>query len=420
MEDIEIILEEKDIHIPEPSEDEDIKQIKIEQDDFIEGRYHRLELIPWWDQNKLRDSKIMVVGAGALGNEILKNLALLGVGKIFLIDLDRVENSNLSRSILFRESDEGKDKASVAANRIKEINPDISVQPFSGNVLYDLGLGVFRYVDIVIAGVDNREARLFINQCCWKFKKPYIDGGIEVLNGIVRVFVPPETACYECTMNEMDYKLLNMRKSCALLTRDAIIEGKVPTTPTTSSVIAGIQTQEAIKLIHNKRDLPTLAGKGFFFNGLTHDSFVIEYVKKDDCLSHETYEEIVELNIKASDITLQEMLEIIKDKLGKSAVLEFNREIVCALVCEKCKTREDVFKSLGKITESQAKCSNCGEIRVPELTHTIYGDEKYLYLKLSEVGIPPFDILTGRDGLNMLHFELSGDKKDVLGEIYGS
>jgi adenylyltransferase/sulfurtransferase len=98
--------------------------IVISADDFNEDRYSRLRLIPWWDQEKLRTARTMVVGAGAIGNELLKNLALLGIGHIFAIDMDRIENSNLTRSILFRQKDEGRYKAEVAAERVREINPD--------------------------------------------------------------------------------------------------------------------------------------------------------------------------------------------------------------------------------------------------------------------------------------------------------
>ena len=82
----------------------------IDDDD----RYSRLRLIPWWRQEKLAAAKVLVVGAGALGNEVLKNLALLGVGTTYVIDLDNVEPSNLSRSVLFRAEDGGQPKAEVA------------------------------------------------------------------------------------------------------------------------------------------------------------------------------------------------------------------------------------------------------------------------------------------------------------------
>src|SRR5262245_61846222 len=108
-----------------------------------EGRFARLEAIEWWDQSLLTRSRVLVIGAGALGNEVIKNLALLGVGNLAIVDMDRVELSNLARSILFRERDEGEPKALCAAKAAREIYPEINVEPFVGNVLADLGLGHF-------------------------------------------------------------------------------------------------------------------------------------------------------------------------------------------------------------------------------------------------------------------------------------
>src|SRR5207248_3137540 len=97
-------------------------------------RYGRLRLIPWWRQEKLAAARVLVVGAGALGNEVLKNLALLGVGTTYVIDLDCVEPSNLSRSVLFRAEDGGRPKAEVAARRAREINPEVTIHPLHGDV----------------------------------------------------------------------------------------------------------------------------------------------------------------------------------------------------------------------------------------------------------------------------------------------
>lgn len=384
-----------------------------------EDRYSRFRLIPWWDQELLKQTRVMVVGAGALGNEILKNLALLGVGKIFLIDLDRVENSNLSRSVLYRRSNEGSMKAEIAARSAMDINPDIVVQPFVGNIVHDLGLGVFRAMDVVICGLDNREARLWVNQCCWRVNRPWVDGAIEVLHGVVRVFVPPGSACYECTMNDIDYEMLRRRKSCALLTRDQMLEGKVPTTPTTSSVIAGIQCQEAIKLIHNRPDLPVLIGKGYFFNGLTHDSFVVNYARKEDCLSHETFEPIREMDWNAKDLTFRQALAQVRADLGDEAVLEFSREMVSEMRCEQCGISQSAHRLLGNMTENDARCTQCGEIMAMDMCHCITGEEPFLDMTLAEVGIPAFDIVSGRAGVREMFYELSGDRGTVLGPIGG-
>src|SRR5215218_3372325 len=106
-------------------------------------RFDRFRQIEWWDQAKLEAARVLVIGAGALGNEILKNLALLGVGNVFVADMDQIENSNLSRSVLYRESDNGTPKATAAARAARDIYPSLKVHAFNGNVVHDLGLGVF-------------------------------------------------------------------------------------------------------------------------------------------------------------------------------------------------------------------------------------------------------------------------------------
>src|SRR5690349_7348674 len=90
-----------------------------------DDRFDRLRRIPWWDQNRLQNAKVLVLGAGALGNEILKNLALMGVGNVLVADMDMVEPSNLSRSVLFRERDSGRPKAVVAAEAVRDIYPNV-------------------------------------------------------------------------------------------------------------------------------------------------------------------------------------------------------------------------------------------------------------------------------------------------------
>ena len=196
-----------------------------------------------------------------------------------------------------------------------------------------------------------------------------------------------------------------------------MLAGKVPTTPTTASVIAGIQVQEAVKLLHPQSELPTLASKGFVFNGLSHDSYVVNYTRREDCLSHFTYAAVEERPWQAATLTLAEALAAGRERLGPDTVLEFEQEIVTALVCKQCDTRENLFRALGAVTEDQARCPSCGEIRVPETTHAISGEEPFLDLTISALGLPRFDIVTVRSGMEMVHFELSGDRAAVLGSV---
>lgn len=384
--------------------------------DINENRYSRFELIPWWNQDILHNSTIMVVGAGAIGNELIKNLALLGIGKILIIDMDKIEQTNLTRSILYRMEDVGKYKGEAAAEKAMEINPDVVAIPLIANIATDIGLGVFRRMDIVLGGLDNREARLAINQFCYKVDKPWIDGAIEVLNGFARVFVPPGP-CYECTMTETDWKLINKRKSCALLTHEQMLEGKTPTTPTSSSIIAGIQVQEMLKLLHNDRNLPTLAGKGYVFNGLTHDSFVVEYQRKDDCMSHDTYENIKEMPWSARNISIGEVLNQAKKDLGDNAILEFDRDIATVSTCS-CGNTKDIFNVVNRLRNKDIVCEKCGKTMRFDSSHSIIGDENFLNKKLFDIGIPLFHIISARCGLEYIHYELSDDKNEVLGGLF--
>jgi adenylyltransferase/sulfurtransferase len=380
-----------------------------------EGRFARFELISWWDQRRLADAKVVLIGAGALGNEILKNLALLGVGRVFVADFDTVANSNLSRSILFRAEDCGRRKVDVAAARAVEIFPDMRVQPFHGNVVYDLGLGVFRWADVILAGMDNREARVAINLAAARTGKVWIDGAIERLDGVARVFHPAAGPCYECTMSDVDWKMLEARRSCALLTRRDMEEGKVPTTPTTASVIAGIQCQEAVKLLHG---LEVLAGQGFVFDGTRHQSYVVSYSRKDDCPAHEAYEPITTLTWSVADTSVGRLLDLVRTDLGADAVIETNQDLLRSLYCDRCADEEPVFASLGRVTEAQGRCPRCHEHRTPRIYHTIDGrDPALLDRRLGEIGIPPWDIVGGRAGFRPRYYEFAGDREMVLGPL---
>ena len=390
--------------------------IELKSSDFEEDRYGRLRLIPWWDQDRLKNATIMVVGAGAIGNELVKNLTLLGIGKILIFDMDSIESTNLTRSILFRAKDVGRYKAEVAAERAHEINPDVKTKAFVSNIIDDVGLGVFRRMDVVLGGLDNREARLAINQACYHVNKPWIDGAIEALNGFARVFVPGHGACYECTMTETDWMLINKRKSCALLTHQQMSEGKIPTTPTSSSVIAGIQVQEMLKLLHSDRGLPTLAGKGFVFNGLTHDSFVVEYQQKDDCMSHDIYDAIVEKPWSVRTMTLRELLENIRADLGEKAVIDFDRDIATHAHCS-CGNIKDLYSPVHKLKGESLVCPECGATMQFDTIHTIHGDEDFLEKTLFDIGIPLLHIICGRVGMNALYYEFTADKAEVFNDL---
>lgn len=382
-----------------------------------DDRFDRFRRIAWWNQDRLAAAKVLVIGAGALGNEVLKNLALLGVGHVFIADLDSIDRSNLSRSILFREGDAGRPKAQVAAEAVRAVYPEIKAQWFHGDVIYDLGLGVFDWADLVIGGLDNREARLWINRYCWKTNRPFIDGATEILQGVVRVFVPPDGSCYECTMSTADWQVLKERRGCDGMRPAGLPVVRIPTTPVTASIIAALQCQEAVKLLHG---IKGLAGHGLVFNGLTNESYTFRINLRETCNSHETLDEIVRLDRSAGDMRLIELLERAHSDLGPGAVVEFNQELLIAFRCPGCKSEEPVLRPVGSVLETAAVCPSCRQNRQAVTASTVCGNESFLNRTFTELGIPRFDIVTGRKGLKQIGYQFSADGPAVMGPLWHS
>jgi molybdopterin/thiamine biosynthesis adenylyltransferase len=373
---------------------------------ILEGRFARLEAIEWWDQELLARSRVLVVGAGALGNEVIKNLALLGIGYIGIIDMDRIELSNLCRSILFRESDQGQFKAERAASAAKAIFDRLQARAIVGNVLADVGLGWFRWADVVIGALDNREARVFVNSACARVGRPWIDGGIEVLTGVARGFAPPRTACYECTMSQVDWDLLNKRRSCSLLARRALAQRGTPTTPTTASVIGAIQAQETIKLLHG---MGALLGGGFVFEGGHHSSYTVQYPIAPECPWHETPATIESMPHFHRGTKMSEVWQEGVRRLGGLDALEFSREVVGEVSCQTCGNRAEIFQAAEKVSEEQLRCPSCGAERAPAFLHGLTAGSPWLERSAQEIGLPPWDILWARRGSEVVGFEFSGD-----------
>jgi molybdopterin/thiamine biosynthesis adenylyltransferase len=374
-------------------------------------RYHTFSYISWWQQEIVRSATVMVIGAGALGNEVLKNLALMGIGNLLICDFDTIEDSNLSRSVLFRASDNGRRKVDAAADGVKQLNPDVNVKTWHGDINAEMGLGVFRHVDVIVGCLDNREARLSIDRFSQFVNRPWVDGAIQELMGIVRVFWPGRGANYESTLTDYDYQMISLRYSCPLLARQNVLQGKVPTTPTSASIVASFQTQEALKIIH---DMEVEPGVGLMINGLTNDVYKTEYPIIKERL-HAPLEPIVELpETRSADITVGNLLQIAREKLGETAVLEFSYELVVSMVDPSTQEEEPVFKRMGKLSESALISPTTGLQREMRLTHRIDGHEPFLDRTLAEIDVAPLDIIRARSGDNSIYLELTGDVETFL------
>jgi molybdopterin/thiamine biosynthesis adenylyltransferase len=180
-------------------------------DDIIKARmYARQQLIEGWTQDILEEGCILIIGVGALGCEIAKDFALMGIGKLILVDLDTIETSNLSRQMLFKPGDEGRPKAEVAAERVMEMNPYLKVDYYFEK-LQKLPMSVYEESDVVIAALDNFNARLDLNKICLRLKKPMVEGGTVGFEGHVQIVIPKDSGLqYKDREKEID-KLVEMR-----------------------------------------------------------------------------------------------------------------------------------------------------------------------------------------------------------------
>ncbi|GAB4329322.1 MAG: hypothetical protein Kow0069_36790 [Promethearchaeota archaeon] len=159
--------------------------------------YDRQFRLDGWDQRVLKEATVLVAGVGGLGCEIAKNLTMVGVGTLHLVDLDVIEHTNLNRQFLFVGAPMGAPKATVAARRLEEINPNVTVVGHHGS-LERLDPFLYREADVIVGGLDSVNARLNLNAQAVRFGKPLVDGGVSGYHGHVYTTFPGENACYEC------------------------------------------------------------------------------------------------------------------------------------------------------------------------------------------------------------------------------
>ena len=372
------------------------------------------QMIDWWEIEATRKAKIMVVGAGALGNEVLKNLALLNIGNILVVDFDTIEYSNLCRSVLFREKDIGSTKAEIAAQRIKDLNPNVGVKTIEGDIMLDVGLGVFRRMDAVIGCLDNRLARLYINRHCHKVNKTWVDGAIENLAGQLCVY-EPDTSCYECQLSVHDWANIQSKIGCPDIAMRNTSQGRIPTTPISSSIIAAMMVQEALKVIHNN-EKQLSSGQKFYYEGLNNIAEWFPFGQlKEDCESHFLYEDIVEIDKLTSNSTLEEAIKAIASTLDveeQKVEIELDYEVVLELTTRTNEISSEVIIPQPHLSEAiinQYREIPGEQVIITHAVSRLGSTFPNVKTKLTELGVPPLQILRVQVDDETHFVELTGD-----------
>ena len=247
----------------EPADELSVDEVK---------RYSRHLIIPdvgMTGQKRLKNAKVLVVGAGGLGSPALLYLAAAGVGTLGIVDFDVVDESNLQRQIIHGVSDIGKPKAESARDSIQEINPYVEVILHEERLDSDNALDIFRPYDLIVDGTDNFATRYLVNDACVLLGKPYVWGSIYRFDGQASVFWADYGPCYRCLYPEPPPP--GMVPSCA--------EGGVLGVLCAS--IGSIQVNEAIKVIDGIGD--PLVGRLMIYDALEMSYRSVKVRKDPEC-----------------------------------------------------------------------------------------------------------------------------------------
>ena len=249
-------------------------------------RYSRHLIIPdvaMAGQKRLKNAKVLCVGAGGLGSPALMYLAAAGVGTLGIVEFDVVDESNLQRQIIHGQSDVGRSKALSARDSVREINPFVTVNLHEVRLDSSNAMDLFAQYDLIVDGTDNFATRYLVNDACVLLHKPYVWGSIYRFDGQASVFWADQGPCYRCLYPEPPPP--GMVPSCA--------EGGVLGVLCAS--IGSIQVNEAIKLI-------TGIGRPLVGSLMVYDALETEYrkitVRKDPncavCGEHPTVTELID------------------------------------------------------------------------------------------------------------------------------
>ena len=233
------------------------------------GRHLVLSEVGPQGQQKIKASKVLLVGAGGLGSPAALYLAAAGVGTLGLVDFDVVDITNLQRQVIHGTSDIGRPKLDSASDRIRDINPNVHVVQYDTALTSENALGIARDYDVIVDGTDNFPTRYLVNDTCVLLGKPNAFGSVLRFEGQASVFATPDGPCYRCLFREPPPP--GAVPSCA----EAGVLGVLP------GLIGTIQATEALKLILGAGD--PLIGRLLLVDALSMQFRTIELRRDPEC-----------------------------------------------------------------------------------------------------------------------------------------
>lgn len=220
-------------------------------------------------QVKLKNASVLIVGAGGLGSPVALYLAAAGLGRIGLIDMDVVDHSNLQRQILHDTEAIGRPKVASAAERLRALNPHVTVEPCQERLGAENAAELIARYDVIVNGVDNFPARYLLNDACVMGKKPLVEAGILRYDGMVMTILPGVGPCYRCIFPEPPAP--GTVPSCS----EAGVLGAL------AGVIGSLQAFEVLKLVLGIGE--PLVGRLLMYEGLKSRFREVEWDRNSKC-----------------------------------------------------------------------------------------------------------------------------------------
>jgi molybdopterin/thiamine biosynthesis adenylyltransferase len=320
------------------------------------GRYQRHSLIDWFDQDELKASSVLVVGAGATGNEVIKNLALLGLGSMHIVDPDRIEIHNLTRSVLFSEKHIGRYKAGVAADAAKAIDPSIHVSHCVGDFWKCISIAQLREYDAVFCCVDNFEARIRLNKLSLIAGTTLYNLGIDSRGVSVERYPfssEQGCACYECNLPPSVYARIRERYSCGWLRKRAFEERKVPTTTITASMAGAVASSMFLQERHADAQPGALR---WFFDSVRLTASVSALEKREGCPACST-RQYPQVHLTTSGLVRQLLPDDVA--MDGEVTVWLSDKLVLSAECKLCGRRQEILGLAEEHDDSLTFCRDC-------------------------------------------------------------
>jgi molybdopterin/thiamine biosynthesis adenylyltransferase len=330
------------------------------------ARYLRQQGVEGLRVERLQSLHVAVVGAGAVGNEVVKNLVLMGVGAIDVHDFDRVEIHNLTRSVFLREADVGASKASALVARAAQVDPNVRLRAIEGDLWRTLTLGELARRDVVVCAVDNLEARMRLSQLCLLAGVDLVNAGIDSRHAGVELFrfaSPAPCACFECHLPASAYRKVAERYSCGWLRRALLAEDKIATTAITASVAGALAVQAALGVGGEPGAAAGVASQRTLFDTRTGASTVAALAPNPDCAACASLWPRPRRVAACGD-----WQQALADHAGDAAAVLLSDPLIFDYACVACGTTAHASRYSGRradeFDDRIMRCEGCAELGV--------------------------------------------------------